>query len=590
MKVDLTFFIYCSIFLTVAGIISGSDAVSSSSSSLYLRSNTDSNDNTIVNINDNNIKNDRSLQIDEAIRTDLVRLIPFDVQIAIEDDSSTGGDDLVSETLYKNGGSLLRDIITDWMMESFETKTINQNNYNMNNKQNQLVNNNTSFDSIALELIDEKNSIEMINGQELNLIQVSFEGVSLWERIGTGTPPMEPEIVELIQRATFLEDRKLKEDLQSVVSNLLIDLGIDTEDDQQPSITIVDVRAYITPPFANNNSDGNNNNNDNINNGEQQSATDGNSSNNSNSSSNENLEIIIIVAIVVACLAFVLLMFAVVWAWRSDRRDYDEKPSSSSQGGGVAGSQQQPKSSSSMSKKQLQQQRKSKRSSSNKSATSNSSSNNNNNNKSKKRGMMNRKSNVNQKRSGGRQNSEKNDNAVAEGGGGIDTSGAANFPDILNNGSYPKEIGNINNGYANNGQGGSGTNNNQYPDSVISEDISTSLSAYYKSGMAYNAVGAPKHLSNGGEINDAASMSSMDSYGYSLDGYAPSLGPAQGGYPVGPLQAAKDLPVPIGDSSDAMDIVQLQQEVEEPEDYDAETPVKDAADADNADADDYNEA
>jgi len=205
--------------------------------------------------------------------------------------------------------------------------------------------------------------------------------------------------------------------------------------------------------------------------------------------------------------------------------------------------------------------------------------------------MMNRKSNVNQKRSGGRQNSKKNDNAVAEGGGGIDTSGAADFPDILNKGSYPKEIGDTNNGYENNGQGGSGTNNNQYPDSVISEDISTSLSAYYKSGMAYNAVGAPKHLSNGGEINDAASMSSMDSYGYSLDGYAPSLGPAQGGYPVGPLQAAKDLPVPIGDSSDAMDIVQLQQEVEEPEDYDAETPVKDAADADNADADDYdNEA
>merc|ERR1719162_1952384 len=84
-------------------------------------------------------------------------------------------------------------------------------------------------------------------------------------------------------------------------------------------------------------------------------------------------------------------------------------------------------------------------------------------------------------------------------------------------------------------------------------------------------------------MNDAASMSSMDSYGYSLDGYAPSLGPAQGGYPVGPLQAAKDLPVPVGDSSDAMDIVQLQQEVEEPEDYDAETPIKVAADADTDD-------
>jgi len=579
MKFDLLSFIYCSISLTVGSIIRRSDAASSSSS-LYLRRNTDSSGNTIVNINDNNNMNlnDRILQIDQVIRTDLVRLIPFDVQIAIEDDSSssTGGDDLVSETLYKNGGSLLTDIITDWMMESFETKTSNQNqnNYNINNKQNQLVNNNTSFDSIALELIDETNSIGLINGQELNLVQVSFEGVSLWERIGTGTPPMEPEIVELIQRATFLEDKKLKEDLQSVVSNLLIDLGIDTEEDQQPSITIVDVRAYITPPSANSNSNSNtdgNSNSSNNNNGEQPSSTDGNNSNNSNSSSNENLEIIIIVAIVVACLAFVLLMFAVVWAWRSDRRDYDEKQSLASQGAG-AGSLQQPKSSSSVSKKQLQQQRKSKRSSSNKSATSNSSSNNN---KSKKKGMMNRKSNATQKRSVGHRNSRENDNAAAA-GGGIDTSGAANFPDILNKGSYPKEIGDTNNGYENNGQGGS----NQYPDSVISEDISTSLSAYYKSGMAYNAVGAPKHLSNGGDINDAASMSSMDSYGYSLDGYAPSLGPAQGGYPVGPLQAAKDLPVPVGDSSDTMDIVQLQQEVEEPEDYDAETPIKAAADAD----------
>jgi len=37
-----------------------------------------------------------------------------------------------------------------------------------------------------------------------------------------------------------------------------------------------------------------------------------------------------------------------------------------------------------------------------------------------------------------------------------------------------------------------------------------------------------------GELNDAASMSSMDSYGYSLDGYAPSLsgGTPMAGYPA----------------------------------------------------------
>ena len=62
-------------------------------------------------------------------------------------------------------------------------------------------------------------------------------------------------------------------------------------------------------------------------------------------------------------------------------------------------------------------------------------------------------------------------------------------------------------------------------------------------------------------------MSSMDSYGYSLDGYAPSLGPAQGGYPVGPMQAARDAPMPVGDEE--VDIKQLQDE-ESVADYSAD--------------------
>ena len=62
-----------------------------------------------------------------------------------------------------------------------------------------------------------------------------------------------------------------------------------------------------------------------------------------------------------------------------------------------------------------------------------------------------------------------------------------------------------------------------YPESVISEDISTSLSQYYRSGLGQNysstfggRSGSMNHLS------DAGSVSSMESYGYSLDGYAPS--------------------------------------------------------------------
>jgi len=286
-----------------------------------------------------------------------------------------------------------------------------------------------------------------------------------------------------------------------------------------------------TPPTAggitDNNDDNNNNNGNGTNNG---------------GTSNQNLEIIIIVAIVVACLAFALLIFAVIWAWRSDRRDLDDKPTSSSQGPTTAAA------GGSSSKKQ--HRNKSNRSSSHKLALSSSSKINNSNRKANSR-----RSSATQKRG----NTKKNVGAVVT----TTSTGGADFPDILNNGSYPKEIGNLENG----------TGTNQYPDSVISEDISTSLTAYYKSGMAYNnnsnvgGGGAPK------EINDAASMSSMDSYGYSLDGYAPSLGPAQGGYPVGPLHSAKDAPVPIGDSTDAMDIVQLQQEEESVADYDAQSPA-----------------
>lgn len=61
-----------------------------------------------------------------------------------------------------------------------------------------------------------------------------------------------------------------------------------------------------------------------------------------------------------------------------------------------------------------------------------------------------------------------------------------------------------------------------YPESVISEDISTSLSQYYRSGLGSSSafVGRSSRMDH---LNDAASVSSMESYGYSLDGYAPSM-------------------------------------------------------------------
>eukprot|EP00978_Attheya_sp_CCMP212_P005998 scaffold13489_cov48-Attheya_sp.AAC.1 len=64
----------------------------------------------------------------------------------------------------------------------------------------------------------------------------------------------------------------------------------------------------------------------------------------------------------------------------------------------------------------------------------------------------------------------------------------------------------------------------RYPESVISEDISTSLSAYHKAGMG--PAGGKRSRGR-----DDASVSSMESYGYSLDGYASSIAPStQYGY------------------------------------------------------------
>lgn len=65
--------------------------------------------------------------------------------------------------------------------------------------------------------------------------------------------------------------------------------------------------------------------------------------------------------------------------------------------------------------------------------------------------------------------------------------------------------------------GGESQGEGVYPESVISEDIHSSLSQYYAGGTSGN------YNYNHGRLQDAASVSSMESYGYSLDGYTPSL-------------------------------------------------------------------
>ncbi len=421
---------------------------------------------------------DRSLQGNDVVRTDLIRLIPFQVQMAIKDETTGADSELIADTLY-SGGTLLTDTITDWMMASFVTKTSGE-------QAEQLIlsiSNYTSFDSIALELVDDSASMGTIDGNELELVQLSLEGVTLWERIGTGTPPMDPEIVELIQRATFLENRSLKTALQTSINNLLFNLGIDSVDGVQP-ISIVDVRAYIVPPGSFG-SGGD---------GEEDDDTESTpaSGTPAQSTANKNLEMIIVVAIVVACLAFALLVFAVVWAWKSDRRERgNDKP------------------------------RKPKKE------------------KNKKLVKEPETKTTEKPKRFSRKQKQATTYVQAPAEPSVEAASSYDLPHNDSEGSYPRVIGK------------NGNDSSAYPeDSVVSEDVSSSLTAYYKSGMGYSGSKAstsgsrePKHF------NDAASMSSMDSYGYSLDGYAPSLGPTQGGYPVGLMAAARDAPMPIGDAN-----------------------------------------
>ena len=418
----------------------------------------------------------RLLQEEEVTRTDLVRLIPFDVQIALSYQTES---DLEAINVVA-----LTDIITDWMSESFDTKS-----------QSQLVaeenggNVTTTLDSVALELVNQRIQTSTTTSQPIALLTTSYEGVSLWERMGT-SPPMDPDLVELMQRATFLEDSTLLEMLQAADPAVT---GFPSQD------SVIDVRAFITP--AGEGGDGNNDD----------EGSDG------GSEDNQNLEIVIIVAIVVACLAFGLLIFAVVWAWRSDQKQ-------ASSDNGRSGRKSSSRRSGKKKKKEIA--------------------------KSSPKTL-------------------KDESPVAtpapeemvkdplEGSelqfGGPTTSAPARLSTSNpNSNTMPRDEDPVNDTSAPLGPGA--VVDDPYGESMVSEDISTSLTAYYKSGM-YGSGG--RNRSN--DLNDAASMSSMDSYGYSLDGYAPSLGPAQGGYPVGPLQAAKDAQITVGDEDD----VEEQEEVED---------------------------
>jgi hypothetical protein len=391
----------------------------------------------------------------------------------------------------------LLDIVQEWMTESFAEKASNDG----------LIvgSNSTTFNSLGLEPRtddgdDATAAADNTNGggggggrkknrlllrrqlQDLSTLSLSatsvsvftanFEGVTLWNRVGSTTSPLDPEIVQLIQRATFLEDDVLLAKLRS--ADAFTGLGSN----------VADVKVFVV------------------------STTDEttNTDDSEKGIGSDPLQIIIIIAIVVACLAFALLMFAVIWAWRTDqaRRDY-----SNSKGGGSknannydrhGGAIPQIATKSESYDMDIPLPRPPARKAPPAIAITT--------NKKNKKGMV-----------------------AAPVSAPVATT-TATTSNYTNTHSYDN---------------GDSTDVSEMPSpadydgSVISEDISTSLTAYYRSGVAGYSVGtsgrqapsASRGAGGGGDFNDNASMSSMDSYGYSLDGYAPSLGPAPQGYPVG---------------------------------------------------------
>ncbi|CAB9501758.1 expressed unknown protein [Seminavis robusta] len=178
------------------------------------------------------------------------------------------------------------------------------------------------------------------------------------------------------------------------------------------------------------------------------------------STSNANLELIIVVAIVVACMAFAFLVFSLFWAWRFDQQRRDQVYRV------------------------------------NTSAASS--------------GAEKRKVKSPTGSGGGTDDSEYEDNDERSSPANMNVVVTPRNEDDDTALEYPASVANPTTGI--------------YPESVVSEDISTSLSAYYRSGMGSRPLYTSSRGMGNGEFNDQASFSSMESYGYSLDGYAPSLG------------------------------------------------------------------
>mmetsp|Transcript_58409 Transcript_58409/g.142855 ORF Transcript_58409/g.142855 Transcript_58409/m.142855 type:complete len:531 (-) Transcript_58409:171-1763(-) len=469
---------------------------------------------------DDNMDPDSATPVTERTRTDIVPMSPFDVQIAFASIPGGGtteqGDEdndlLTALTVDSIDAVTVNNAITDWMLASFTSKAPTTNGIDPNL---------TTFDTLSLEVSDAEMQSSTVTGRAVFLYTAYMDGVSIWERLQT-TDPVNPDIVELIQRASFLEDNDLLQLLVSVGPDLYVSED-DINDaeavaagfDLLTSVEIIDVRAFVAPP---------------------RESDDGTSTgtNTQSDSDDQNLEIIIIIAIVVACLAFALLVFAVVWAWRSDRQ--------SNTGNGKQSS----------------------------SPSSSPARESNSHSKADKKISSTRQSSSRKKVPGSPEPSDESEvemsaNAASNGRKSLFGRGNSKKAVAKSDKSAPvskfepvvvEPSRDINNTLSNQAAAEAGQAAGAGGDSVISDDVNTSLTAYYKTGVSGYAGGSRQR---GGYGDDAASLSSMDSYGYSLDGYAPSLGTAPNGYPVGPLAQAGQASIKVGDEDEEIP----QEEVED---------------------------
>ena len=267
----------------------------------------------------------------------------------------------------------LTDIVEDWLATAFDANNLGQ-----------------EFARFTTVILDYQDVRRDLQASTATTFVASYQGVTVWTRQGDLLVPDET-VVAAIQTQAFIQEDGLLEALQAAEAST----GLGD--------AVTNVRASINSSGAN----------------------DGNTS-----SSAMSLDIIIIVAIVIAGLAFILLGFALIMAWRHSKQAA-------------------------------------------------------------------RKGQVLSSPEGTGDESDFGETSAANSKRASAAAKAATLP--------PAEV--------------EASASGLYPESVISEDISTSLTAYYQSGMGN------KRMGGGNILNDAASVSSMESYGYSLDGYTNSIAP-----------------------------------------------------------------